>query len=360
MKQTKRNLKQILVSILCLIVLVFTGCSKTGDSTQNKGDGTHQPTYITRTLIKLNTVVTINIYDKQEDYLLDGAMEICDYYEKIFSRTSEESELYKFNHGLLNTATDGTNQAELSEDLVDLITLALNYCNLSSGKFDLTVAPLADLWNFTAENPQVPADSEIKALLPYINYKDVTVDNRTVTINNLTTEIDLGAIAKGYIADRIKEYLVNEGVKSATINLGGNVLCIGEKPDHTPFNIGIQKPFANRNELISLVGINDMSVVSSGIYERCFTANDKFYHHILNPSTGYPYETDLISVTIISKYSVDGDGLSTSCFALGLEDGMKLINSLEDTYAVFITSDYELHYSDGFFENLEVTPVEEQ
>lgn len=353
MKKTKIRFTTLVVMMICLNSLLFSACSNQETTNEQESTNTQSP-YISKTLIKLNTVVTITIYDKQEEALLNGAMEICDYYEEIFSRTNKASELYQYNHGLLNQATDGTNQAELSDELVNLIKLGLDYGSLSKGMFDITIAPLADLWNFTAEEPKVPSESAITALLPHINYEDVTVDGNTVTLADQDMGIDLGAIAKGYIADRIKDYLVSEGVESAMINLGGNVLCVGSKPDGSPFNIGIQKPFADRNETIAIVGIEDMSVVSSGIYERCFTVDDQFYHHILNPSTGYPYDTDLVSVTIISDLSVDGDGLSTSCFALGLEEGLKLINSLEDTYAVFITSDYELHYSDGFFEHLNV------
>lgn len=354
MKLRKMHFKSMLTFLLCICMVVSVGCSKQDNSSSEQDTIEEASPYISRTLIKLNTVVTITIYDKQEDYLLDGAMEVCDYYEDIFSRTSETSELYQFNHGLLNTATDGTNRAELSDSLVNLIQQGIYYGELSQGKFDITIAPLAELWNFTADEPKVPSDEAIQALLPYINYEDVTVDGNEVTLGNEDMAIDLGAIAKGYIADRIKDYLVSEGVESAMINLGGNVLCVGSKPDGTAFNIGIQKPFADRNETIAVVGINDMSVVSSGIYERYFTVDDNFYHHILNPATGYPYDTNLVAVTIISELSVDGDGLSTSCFALGLEGGLELINSLENTYAVFITSDYELHYSDGFFENLTV------
>ena len=353
MKKSNKLLKTLLVSTLLLAVMLSSGCSKQNTSSDNQNTTEEKP-YITKTLIKLNTVVTITIYDKQDEYLLDGAMEVCDYYEEVFSRTSKTSELYQFNHGLLNTATNGTNEAELSPELARLISQGIAYGDLSKGKFDITVAPLAELWDFTADEPKVPSDENIQALLPNINYKDIQVDGNVVTLANEDMAIDLGAIAKGYIADRIKDYLVEEGVESAMINLGGNVLCVGSKPDGTPFNIGIQKPFADRNETIAVIGIDDLSVVSSGIYERYFEVDGEFYHHILNPATGYPYDTDLVAVTIISKKSVDGDGLSTSCFALGLEDGLELINSLEDTYAVFITSDYELHYSDGFFENLTV------
>ena len=162
--------------------------------------------------------------------------------------------------------------------------------------------------------------------------------------------IELGAIAKGFIADKLKEYLAGSGVTSGTINLGGNVLCIGKKTDGTPFRIGIQQPFADRNEIITAIKAEDISVVSSGIYERYFKKDGKIYHHILDPSTGYPYNNGLEAITIISKKSTDGDALSTTCFALGLEKGMEFAESLSGVYAVFITEDGEMHYSEGFQE----------
>ena len=164
---------------------------------------------------------------------------------------------------------------------------------------------------------------------------------------NDETTIDLGAIAKGYIADRIKDYLKEEKVESAVINLGGNVLCLGERPDGTPFQIGLQKPFASHTETVGVAGVRDLSVVSSGVYERHFIKDGVNYHHILDPSTGYPYENGLVQVTILSPQSVDGDGLSTTAFALGLEKGTELLESMEDVYGIFITEDGELHFTEG-------------
>ena len=145
------------------------------------------------------------------------------------------------------------------------------------------------------------------------------------------------------MADQLKEYLMSEGVESGLINLGGNMLAIGTKPDGSSFNIGIQKPFDKQGSAITSVKTNNSSVVSSGVYERYFEIDNNIYHHILNTETGVPYDNGLLSVTILSPKSVDGDALSTACFALGLEEGMKLINSLEDTDAIFITDDYKLY-----------------
>ena len=252
------------------------------------------------------------------------------------------------------------NTYQVSDDLAELVSEGLDYSELSKEAFDIAIEPLTSLWDFTAKDPQVPEDSLIQAALPKCDYHNISVDKdkNEITLKTDDTAIELGAIAKGYIADRLKDYLVSQNVKSAIINLGGNVLCIGEKPDNSAFKIGIQKPFADRSETIAVMDIKDKSVVSSGIYERCFEQNGTLYHHLLNPETGYPYDNGLIAVTIISDKSVDGDALSTTCFALGLEDGMKLAESLDDVQAFFVTSDYEIHYTKDFRKKIKVTETE--
>ena len=158
--------------------------------------------------------------------------------------------------------------------------------------------------------------------------------------------IDLGAIAKGYIADQIKNYLLKENVKSALINLGGNILCVGKKQEN-PFIIGVTNPQQTSDSLFSLK-INDLSVVTSGTYQRFFEIDSKKYHHILNPKTGYSYENGLSSVTIISKKSIQGDALSTVCFSLGKEKGLELLNSLEGVSGCFIDENNQVSYSKAF------------
>lgn len=322
-----------------ILLLVFAGFA----FFYQKAAPSQEP--ISASSFKLNTVVNITIYDSQDETLLQEAMALCDKYETIFSRTDKSSELYKLNHGSL--PKDG-NSFQISPELAELTAKGLAYGQLSGGAFDIAIAPVSSLWDFTSEEKRIPSDEDLKAKLPLVNYEDVILDGTSLTFRKDGMGLDLGAIAKGYIADKIKEFLLSKGVKSAIINLGGNVLCIGNKPDKTPFRIGIQKPFADRSETIATVDITNQSVVSSGIYERFFEKDGQLYHHILNPKTGYPYDNSLISVTIICDNSTDGDGLSTSCFALGLEKGMELINSLPDVHAVFITSDDKLHYSDNF------------
>ena len=357
----------ILCTVLVCPMLLFTGCENITDAdTSITGN---EPISISS--IKLNTAVQITIYDSQDKALLDDCLALCDKYELVFSRTNEKSELYKLNHRKDTSDKDPNADGQttpypvsgtadtwhISEDLAALLSEGLDITRESDGAFDIAIAPLTSLWDFTAEDPKVPDDAAIQKALPLCSSDGVTIDGQDITLPSDDIQFDVGAIAKGYIADRMKDLLVKKGVKSAIINLGGNVLCIGSKPDGTPFKVGIQKPFADRNETEAVMDITGKSVVSSGIYERCFKQGGKLYHHILNPQTGYPYDNGLISVTIISDQSVDGDALSTTCFALGLEDGLKFAEK-KGVQAVFITEDYELHYTDGFQDEINVTDVE--
>lgn len=357
----------ILCTVLVCPMLLFTGCGNITDAdTSTTGN---QPISISS--IKLNTAVQITIYDSQDKALLDDCLALCDKYELVFSRTNEKSELYKLNHRKDTSDKDSNTDRQttpypvsgtadtwhISEDLAALLSEGLDITRESDGAFDIAIAPLTSLWDFTAEDPKAPDDAAIQKALPLCSSDGVTIGGQDITLPSDDIQFDVGAIAKGYIADRLKDFLVKKGVNSAIINLGGNVLCIGSKPDGTPFKVGIQKPFADRNETEAVMDIAGKSVVSSGIYERCFKQGGKLYHHILNPQTGYPYDNGLISVTIISDQSVDGDALSTTCFALGLKDGLKFAEK-KGVQAVFITEDYELHYTDGFQDEINVTDVE--
>lgn len=306
---------------------------------------------ISKSGFMLNTFVTVTLYDKDDPDILEGCMELCKSYESIFSKTLEASEIYKLNHRAAEEQT-----ILVSDDAAQLISKGIYYSQLSEGAFDITVEPLTSLWDFTSPEHTVPSSEEIEKAVERVGYEKLKLKGNELSFLSEDTAIDLGAIAKGYIADQMKEYLLEQGVKSAVINLGGNVLCVGEKTDGTPFKIGLQKPYADRNETIETLNITDMSVVSSGVYERHFVKDGKNYHHILNPKDGFPYENGLISVTILSDLSVDGDALSTTCFSLGLEDGMALLDSMDKVYGIFITEDYQVIYSEGAGQFIEKMP----
>lgn len=329
------------IKLLLFFSFLFwlTGCAKKEEA-------------VTKHKIMLDTDVSITIYDPDRTSVIDEAFDECEKYEKLFSKTVKTSEIYRLNT-LAEESSKEVNSKKVygtmnvSDETAGLLKTALHYCRLSGGAFDITIGPASELWDFTADNPVLPGHRILKEAVTHINYKNLSVEQNKVSFLAPHMKLDLGAIAKGYIADRLKEFLEGKGIKNGIINLGGNVLCIGRKPEGGPFSIGIRKPYGDTDGIVAVVGINDWSVVSSGVYERHFTLDGKNYHHILNPLTGYPYNNNLLSVTILSENSIDGDGLSTVCFSLGLDKGMELINRMKDVYAIFITEDKKLHYSEG-------------
>lgn len=308
------------VSLICSLLLC--GCTVTDK----------EP--ISRTAIYFDTVISIKIYDFNDESLLDQCFAFCEEFENTISRTIETSEISQINNSNGNPVT-------VSDTTIELLELGIYYGELTDGAFDITIAPLSELWDFKNNPGVIPSESEIQKALSHVSYKNIIINGNIVTLTDPDTAIDLGGIAKGYMADKLKAYLISEGVESALIDLGGNILAVGSKPDGSKFNIGIKKPFDEQNVMTS-VSIQDSSVVTSGSYERYFEVEDVRYHHILDTQTGYPCNTGLLGVTILSEKSVDGDALSTSCFALGLDEGVRLIESLEGIEAIFITEDYEI------------------
>ena len=298
--------------------------------------------FITDTGFFFDTVVTVKLYGTDDTQLLKDCFDRMAGYEALLSRTRKGSDVWNINHS-------GGEPVTVSEETAELLSLALRYADLTDGAFDVTVAPCTDLWDFHSDAPEVPSRESLKEACSHVGSASLMLKGRTVTLTDPKAAIDLGGIAKGYIADRICGLLAERGVKSAFLSLGGNVVTLGKKPDGTPWRIGIRDPFGAQNELIASVDAADRSVVTSGTYERFFEKDGVRYHHILDPSTGWPVENGLESVTILSGRSVDGDALSTACFVLGLERGMQLIEQLDDTEALFITSEGELHATSGFF-----------
>ena len=297
-----------------------------------------EPEELAMTEIYFDTVVQIRIQGGTPE-MLETCKEMCSYYEGLLSKEIPTSEISRVN-------ASPEVAVEVSPETAGLIRQGLYYGELSDGNFDVTIAPVSDLWNFhDTQNPSIPSKEARESARVLVNYKNVLIEGNEVTLLVPGMKLDLGGIAKGYIADRLKEYLVGEGVEHGYINLGGNVLLIGKKYDGSNYRIGIQRPFDKSGQAITSVEAADCSIVSSGIDQRYFEKDGKLYHHILNPETGMPFENDLLQVTVISDDSVSGDALSTCCFALGLEEGTKLIESLENVEAVFITKDYELHYA---------------
>lgn len=306
----------------------------------------HTPEPVSQVGFYLDTVIQITLYDTKGKAQCTKNIKECftkiEEYERLFSATIEGSDVWNINHSSGKPVT-------VSDATADLLKTALYYSELSGGRVDVTVLPLSSLWNFGSRKvPQIPEPEDIEEALSHVDYHKVHLENNTVTMSDPLAAIDLGFIAKGYIADRLKEYLVNEGVKNACISLGGNLITINGKPDGQPYKIGIQKPFAEEGETITAIHVNDASVVSSGVYERYFYEDGTLYHHLLDTKTGYPADNDIAGVTILSSSSVEGDALSTVCYFLGKKDGIKLIESLDGVEALFIMKDGTMYQSEGF------------
>lgn len=299
---------------------------------------------LAKTGFYFDTVISVTIYDSSKEYTLDGCFALAEKYENLLSTTVEGSDIWNINHA-------GGAPVTVDKETAFLLNKALSYAELTDGLLTPAIAPLSSLWDFSGvseDSHKVPSEEEIQKRLAHIDYHGIRIDEQTVQLSDSEAAVDLGSIAKGYIADKMKEYLIAENVKSAIINLGGNVLTIGKKTDGSDYVVAIQKPFAETGTAETTVAVSDSSVVTSGIYERYFEEEGILYHHVLNPNTGYPVENTLASVTILSSSSTKGDALSTSCLLLGLEAGKTLIESLPDTEALFITKDGQLYRTSGF------------
>ena len=302
-----------------------------------------------KTELFMGTVVNIKIFDGDE-YVLDKAFNRVKEIEDLVSINKVGTELDKLNENA------GIQSVKLSDDSFYIIKKGIEYSKLSNGGYDISIGPLVKLWSIGLPEAKVPSEDEIKEKLTKINYKDVEINEETkeIFLKKKGMILDLGSIAKGYTADEIVKILKEEGVKKAVVDLGGNVYVLGEKEKDKPWKIGIQNPFSDRGDVVGAIYVKDKSIVTTGIYERFLEKGDKKYHHILNPKTGYPYESEIAGVTIVSDKSIDGDALSTLVFTKGINEGMKFINNLEGVDAIFVDVNKNIYLTDGIEDKFEL------
>ena len=296
----------------------------------------------------LGTVCSITLFDQGQDKV----------YHDVFTRIHEIDNLMSVNIpssdvSRINAAA-GIEPVQVNEDVFKVIERAVFFAQLSGGAFDPAVGPLVSLWGIGGDNPRVPSPQEIEAALPLINWRDVELDAETksVFLKRRGMSLDLGAIAKGYAADEAAQIIIKAGIKRAIIDLGGDIaIPPGEKKDKSPWKIGIQNPNEKKGSFLGILKTQgkdaQTSVVTSGVYERFFESEGKRYHHIFSPSTGYPANNNLLSVTVIAPNAMDADALSTAVFVLGYERGIKLINSFTGTEAVFVFDDLSVKITKG-------------
>ena len=340
-----RLLKYLSLSSLLIFSLIFiAGCSK-----NNKVSSP-----LSRTETLMGTVVKVTIYDSNDTKILDKAFDRVREIEKSVSINEEGTILDKVNE------SSGISPVIVDEDTFKIVEKGIKYSNLSNGLFDITIGPLVKLWSIGFPEARVPSKDEIDAVLGYINYKDIELNenDNSIFLKNPNMLIDLGGIAKGYTADEISEVLTENNVHSAIIDLGGNVYTHGRKVNGEDWNVGIQNPISERGDILGTIKVNNKSIVTSGTYERFIEKDGVKYHHILNPKTGYPYDNNISGISIISEKSIDGDALSTSVFAMGVEEGLVFVESQPNIEAIFVTTDKNIYLSSGMKNIFKLTNTE--
>lgn len=298
----------------------------------------------------LGTIIRLKVHGYKGEKALGEAITKLTEIDDKMSVFKADSEISKINYN------SGNIPQKVSHDTYYVIKKAVKYSELSNGAFDPTIRPVVDLWGICTDYPRIPKKKEINSKLELVNYKDIVLneENSTIKLNKENQAIDLGGIAKGYAADEVKNIFLRNQIKSAIIDLGGNIFAIGNKADGVPWSIGIQDPARRRGECIGSLSIVNKSIVTSGNYERYFIIGGRRFHHIIDPRTGYPSENGVISTTIISDCSIDGDALATCAYVMGLSKGIDFIESLEGVDAIFITEDKGIYTTSGIKDNFKL------
>ncbi len=295
----------------------------------------------------LGTVCTITIFGGKTPDLDDAFARVREIDDRM-SVTRADSEVSRVNNAA------GVGSVKVSADTYSVIKQGIAFSLLGNGVFDITVGPLVKLWGIGTENARIPEAAEIGSALSRMDYRAVHLSDTgsEVFLAKSGMALDLGAVAKGYAADEAARLLKARGVSASLVNLGGNIVAAGRKPDGSPWRIGIQDPEKPRGDSIGYIETAPVSVVTSGVYERYFVSNGVRYHHIFDTRTGYPVRNGLLSVSIVTGSSMIADGYSTLVFSLGLEKGRATVErSLQDVGAVvgaiFITENRDVYVTPG-------------
>lgn len=300
MKKSYFRLSGVLLFLLCIAML--TACQ---NSDKNKK--------VSKDIFAMDTYMTVTAYGKNAENGVNKAVDEINRLEMVLSAEKQESDIYKLNE---------TGSGTLSTDTKNIVSKALEINKTTNGAFDISIYPLMVKWGFTTQKYNVPSKNEISKLLKDVDSSKIIFDEKSGNIKlKENMKIDLGGIAKGYTSSRVMQIFKECGVTSGLVSLGGNVQALGTKTDGTAWQIAIENPDKS-SDYIGVVSVKDKAVITSGGYERYFEKNGKTYHHILDPETGYPAESGLKSVTIVSDDGTLADALSTSLFVMGKEKAL--------------------------------------
>jgi len=309
-----------------MLIVALAGCEKRPEEPVNA------------TVFAMDTVMTLTVYGEDARAAVRQAVEEIHRLEELFAVTRVDSDIARINAA-------GGEAVPVSAETAEVLALAVEFWAETAGAFSPGLYALQRAWGFTTGENRVPGDAEIAALLAAVNVGEIALSGLTVAVP-VGMELDLGAIAKGYAADRLAELLVDFGIDAAILSLGGDVFALGERPGGIPWRVAIRDPLGTG--FLGLVEVRDRAVNTSGSYERRFIGEDgEAYHHILDPETGRPTESGLVSVTVVSAEGARGDALATALFVMGLEDGADFVARTRGIEAIFVTEDGRVYATAG-------------
>lgn len=326
-----RNAMKRLLCPLLILLLLLTGCSPKATQQQ---------------FFAMDTVMSVTAYGSAAEQAVPAVVSRINGLEQLLSRTRPDSDIARLN-------ADGT--AAVSQDTCRVLSLALEWTKKTGGTFDVTIAPVVAAWGFGGEGEhRVPSSDTLEELLSLVDSSALTLTETTAALSKSGMEIDLGGIAKGYAAGQAEQVLREQGVESALLDLGGNITVIGSKPDGSAWRVAVQDPI----DLTSTVGtlsLRDCSAVTSGGYQRNFEQDGVTYHHIIDPRTGYPADSGLLSATVVCTDPALGDLLSTATFVLGEEDALSLWRAEGGFELILVTEDHRVIVTGGLKDQFALT-----
>jgi len=325
--------------MMLLILLIISGCSQAPVED------------LTQTTYALGTVITINLYDQGDLALMNTLVARVNEIEALMSSQKDSSEISEINRQAASGAV------QVSSETYGVIQRALYYADLSNGKFDPTIGPIVSLWGVGTDQAKVPTQEAIDLALKLVDYKGIVLNDTdlSVYLPDKGMSLDLGGIAKGYVADELVKLLDAAKVERAMINLGGNIYAYGEKADGSLYKVAIQTPYDSRNTYFGYTEIQNATVVTSGPYERYFEEDGVLYHHIFDAHTGYPIQSNVASVSVIADKSMDADALSTLLFTMTPDEGLDLIESMQGVECIYVDKSYKLTLSSGLMDRFVLT-----
>ena len=298
----------------------------------------------TRQLFAMDTVMSFTAYGKNSEQAVDAAVKEVQRLDELLSTGNPDSEV-----SAINSKGSGT----LSDDTKTILTEATEIYRETDGLFDVTIYPLMQLWGFPTQEYHVPTESELKKALAKVDASQIVIEGDQVTLGT-GQQMDLGGIAKGYTSARIMEIYREYGITSGMVSLGGNVQTLGTRPDGKDWNIGIQNPDGQQESLLAALPVENKAVITSGGYERYFEEDGNTYIHILNPKTGYPADSGLVSVSIISENGMLADALSTSLYLMGKEKAAEYWRTHADAFDMILEdTDGTLYVTEGLSQEIQ-------